>query len=213
MDNRPEFAPADAREAAALIAENPFAVLVTAGPDGIVATHLPLLYDETNGAFGTLTGHLAADNSHAALVTAGLESLAIFTGPHGYISSSWYPRRPDGLRSSAPTWNYSTVHCHGRPEILPETATRRHLAALVEAMERGRADRWRMGELGTGGLERRMPRIIGFSLPVSRLQARFKMSQTEEQPDTAAAIAALRGEDPALAALMARHNPSAGDQD
>ena len=85
--------------------------------------------------------------------------------------------------------------------------TVRHLVDLVEHMENCRDNHWRVGELGPGGMERRLPNILGFELPIERLDAKFQMGQDERLPDTRGAIEALRaGGDAALAELMERHN-------
>ncbi|TIT40027.1 MAG: FMN-binding negative transcriptional regulator, partial [Mesorhizobium sp.] len=85
-------------------------------------------------------------------------------------------------------------------------ATARHLLRLVDVLEKGRADRWRMRELGPGGMERRIPHILGFDLPIERLEAKFKMGQDERLYDTNAAIGTLERSDPALATMMKAHN-------
>ena len=134
----------------------------------------------------------------------------IFNGPHGYISSSWYPEQP--VRDSAPTWNFAVVHCHGRPVQIDEHATARHLLELVDVLEGGREDRWHMRELGLGGMQRRIPNIIGFELAANNLEAKFKMGQDERLYDTRGAIDALRVTEPALAETMVRHNAGRRDE-
>lgn len=110
------------------------------------------------------------------------------------------------MRDSAPTWNFAVVHCHGRPVTLDDHATARHLLQLVDMLEKDRDDRWRMRELGPGGMERRIPHILGFDLPIERLEAKFKMGQDERLYDTSGAIRALEQNDPALATMMKAHN-------
>lgn len=151
---------------------------------------------------------MAAANDHAALLAEGHETVAVFQGPHGYISASGYPRKP--VRDSAPTWNFAVVHCHGRPVPLDQQATARHLLELLEVVEKDRPDRWRMRELGSGGMERRLPHVVGFEMPIVRLEAKFKMGQDERPYDTAAAIEALEPADPALAGMMRKHNAHRG---
>lgn len=208
MYTKPEFAPLSQDEVFALIETAAFATVVTAGPGGLVASHLPFVLHRERGANGTLVSHLAAANAHAGLLTEGRETVAIFQGPHGYISSSWYPRNP--VRDSAPTWNFAVVHCHGRPVPLDTQATARHLLELVDVLEKDRPDRWRMRELGPGGMERRLPHVVGFEMPIARLEAKFKMGQDERLYDTAAAIDALERSDPALAETMRKHNAHRG---
>lgn len=204
MYSKPEFAPLSRDEVFGLIEAAAFATVVTAGPQGLVVSHLPFVLDRERGENGTLVSHLARANPHSTLISEGRETVAIFHGPHGYISPSWYPRNP--VRDSAPTWNFAVVHCHGHPVPLHDHATARHLLQLVDVLEKDRDDRWRMRELGPGGMERRIPGIIGFDLPIDRLEAKFKMGQDERLYDTGGAIGALEQNDPALAAMMKAHN-------
>lgn len=208
MYTKPEFAPLSRDEVFALIEAAAFATVVTSGPGGLVVSHLPFVLHRGRGENGTLVSHLAAANDHAALLSGGHETVAVFQGPHGYISSSWYPHQP--VRDSAPTWNFAVVHCHGRPVPLDRQATARHLLELVEVLEKDRPDRWRMRELGPGGMERRLPHVVGFEMPIARLEAKFKMGQDERLYDTAAAIEALQPADPALAGMMKKHNAHRG---
>lgn len=159
MYSKPEFAPLSRGDVFGLIEAASFATVVTSGPQGLVVSHLPFVLDRTRGGNGTLVSHLARANPHSALIAEGRETVAIFQGPHGYISPSWYPRRP--VRDSAPTWNFAVVHCHGRPVPLEDHGTARHLLQLVDVLEKDRDDRWRMRELGPGGMERRIPHILG----------------------------------------------------
>ncbi|UVK54665.1 FMN-binding negative transcriptional regulator [Mesorhizobium sp. AR02] len=204
MYSKPEFAPLSRDDVFGLIDAAAFATVVTSGPQGLVVSHLPFVLDRTRGANGTLVSHLARANPHSALIAQGRETVAIFQGPHGYISPSWYPRNP--VRDSAPTWNFAVVHCHGHPVPLDDHGTARHLLRLVDVLEKDRDDRWRMRELGPGGMERRIPGIIGFDMPIERLEAKFKMGQDERLYDTAGAIGALEEKDPALATMMKAHN-------
>ena len=208
MYTKPEFAPLSQDEVFALIEAAAFATVVTSGPSGLAVSHLPFVLHRGRGGNGTLVSHLAAANDHAALLAEGRETVAVFQGPHGYISSSWYPRNP--VRDSAPTWNFAVVHCHGRPVPLDRQATARHLLELVDVLEKDRPDRWRMRELGPGGMERRLPHVVGFEMPIARLEAKFKMGQDERLYDTAAAIEALEPADPALAGMMKKHNAHRG---
>ncbi len=208
MYTKPEFAPLSQDEVFGLIEAAAFATVISAGPEGLAVSHLPIVLHRERGANGTLVSHLATANAHAALLAEGRDTVAVFQGPHGYISSSWYPANP--VRDAAPTWNFAVVHCHGRPVPLDTQATARHLLELVDVLEKDRPDRWRMRELGPGGMERRLPHVVGFEMPIARLEAKFKMGQDERLYDTAAAIGALETADPALAGLMRKHNAHRG---
>lgn len=209
MYTKPEFTPLSQEEVLELIRVAPFATMVSAGVEGLFASHLVFLIDPARGEHGTLRSHLAVANPHAAVIAAGCPSIVIFHGPHGYISSSWYPADP--VRDNAPTWNFAVVHCHGRPQALDTPATARQLSDLVEHLERGRPGRWSMSELGREGIQRRLPKILGFEIPIERLEAKFKMGQDEPWPDTRASIRALSDADPELAALITRHNADRTD--
>ena len=199
---KPVYRPEHAGQAHDVIEGAVFGTLVAQGPDGLVATHLPFMVDRDRGPFGTLVSHLAAANPHAELVRAGAEMLAIFVGPEGYVSSSWYPER-----DTAPGMAYAAVHCYGSPAVQDPKGSARNIGRLVETLERGRPDRWRMRELGPGGLASRMPRIVCFEMPIQRLEAKFQMNQEERSGDTRAAIAEIeRRGDSELARLMREHN-------
>ncbi|RZS40860.1 PaiB family negative transcriptional regulator [Herbihabitans rhizosphaerae] len=162
--------------------------------------HLPLVL----GDDGVLIGHLRGNNPYVEVLAAGAPTVAIFTGHHGYVSSSWYPAIG---RDAAPTWNYTAVHCHGIPVLASDDAhTVRCVAALVEHLEGGRPNRWRMRELGVDGIRRRTPKIIGFEMPVHRTETRRMMSDHERPTDTAAAIAVLADVNPGLAQEMAEEH-------
>jgi transcriptional regulator len=146
---------------------------------------------------------MARQNPQHAALRREPQVLAVFTGPSGYVSSSWYSKG----RDMAPTWNYAAVHCHGTLTFSPnDEHTIWTLKVLVNQMERERPNGWRMEELGPGGLERRLPHIIGFEITLASIEARFQMSQYERPTDTAEAIEILKESQPDLADLMQRYN-------
>lgn len=201
MYTRSEFAPLSKDEVFGLIRSCTLATLVSTGPEGFMTSHLPFLIDEQRGEHGTLRSHLARANPHTQLILSGCPSLVVFTGPQGYISPSWYP-----ARDSAPSWNFAVVHCHGRPQPLDTPGTATQLLDLVEQLERDKLQPWSASELGEGGVERRLPRIVGFEIPIERLEAKFKMGQDEHLEDMKAVIRALSEINPSLAQMMSRYN-------
>ncbi|MBB4095650.1 FMN-binding negative transcriptional regulator [Ochrobactrum pecoris] len=209
MYTKPEFAPLSENEVLDLIKATVFATVVTQGDTGLVVSHLPFVLKKSDAGVIKLESHLARANPHSQLIAEGRETVVIFNGPHGYISSSWYPAEP--VRDSAPTWNFAVVHCHGRPVQIDDHATARHLLELVDVLEDGRENRWHMRELGFGGMQRRLPNIVGFALPITRIEAKFKMGQDERLYDTRGAIDVLSITDSALAETMKRHNADRKD--
>lgn len=177
-----------------------FATLITATDGAPVATHLPLMFEE-RGEHGALMGHLARANPQWRAFDGHTEALVIFSGPHGYVSPSWYETQP-----SVPTWNYMVAHVYGAPRVIEEeAAVRRHLLALVERFEAGRPlpyehhyeDDW---------LRRMMQAVVAFELPIARIEGKFKLSQNRSEADrahVAEALAASEAPDErALAAAM-----------
>jgi transcriptional regulator len=166
---------ATARE---LIAAHPFAILVTGGPAGLHVTHLPLLLDAAGAA---LVGHVARPNPHWQAFAQG-ETVAVFQGPHAFVSRGWYRDPADNV----PTWNYATVHVTGRPVIADEAGTRaavERLSARFEDPALPAVQERKMGGLLKG--------IVAFHLPLDRLEVKFKMSQNKP-PEIAGVIAGLK---------------------
>lgn len=95
----------------------PFALLISAGADGVLASHLPLLLEPDEGEFGTLYGHFAKANPHWRELPDGCEALAVFSGPDAYISPSWYPAKAEHGKV-VPTWNYIAVHARGPVRLI-----------------------------------------------------------------------------------------------
>jgi transcriptional regulator len=205
MYTKPVFDPAGTQEVHTFIERTVFGTLVTKSPDSLVISHLIFMLERDRGQYGTLVSHLSKANEHARLIEAGAESAAIFVGEHGYISSSWYPGYP--VRDSAPTWNFSVVHCHGRPQALDAQRATAHLRDAVRHLETGRDKPWRIEELGDEGIARRVANIVAFELPIERLEAKFKLGQDERLADTRAAIDHLQAHgDGELASRMAQAN-------
>ena len=188
----------DAATARQLIADHPFATLVTAPGGDIHVTHVPLLLDE---AGTSLTGHVARANPHWRLLEAA-DSVAVFHGPHAFVSRGWYENPADNV----PTWNYATVHVTGRARLQPAAgnrATLEHLAARFEPPGLPAIDAAKMERLPQG--------IVAFHLPIRALEVKFKMNQNKTAADRAAVIRGLRAagapESVATADWMQAHEP------
>jgi len=172
-----------------LMHDHPFATLVTPAAEEPHVSHLPLLLVSDCEPHGTLLGHFARPNPHWKAAQA-CESLAVFHGPHAYVSPSWYaePAR------AVPTWNYATVHAHGTLELVEDPVeTRAILDALVQRFEGSRAAPWSfaMPERERDAL---VGAIVGFRLRIKRLDAKFKLSQNRPASDRERVIAGLEAE-------------------
>ena len=186
-----------------LMRDNAFAMLVSTGDAGLHVSHIPFLVEE-DGDEVRLLGHLARANDQWRALAAAKEVAAIFQGPHAYVSPGWYEKHP-----SVPTWNYAVVHAHGTVEMMEEAQLHELLMTLSAAYENTRDEPWKMSELPAPYVAGMLQLIVGFTLRVERLEAKFKLSQNRpaEIPRVVAALEA-EGEG-ATAALMRAHAPAA----
>lgn len=192
------FAMSDRVAIARLMHEYPFATLVTAAAPETFISHLPLLLDEGGEPYGTLIGHMARANAHWEHA-ADVESIAIFHGPHAYVSPSWYaePSR------AVPTWNYATIHAQGELEIIRDAAqTRGVLDALVQRFEADRESPWQF-TMPARQRNALVGAIVAFRLRIRRMTAKFKLSQNRPADDQVRVAAALDNEGYADAASVA----------
>ena len=183
------FALREPEQMARLIVEHPFATLVTPGLPEPQVSHLPLQFDPGSGPRGTLLGHMARANPHWEHFGDG-PSVAIFHGPHAYVSPSWYVE-PE---AAVPTWNYCVAHVHGTAELMDDERDKRALLdAMVQRYERERDKPWRL-QLEGRALEAMLGAIVGFRLRVERIDAKFKLSQNRSAEDRERVIVRLREE-------------------
>jgi transcriptional regulator len=192
------FAAKDRATAARLFHEHPFATLVTPATPEPLVTHLPLIHVADCEPHGTLHGHFAQANPHAR-APGRTESLAIFHGPHAYVTPSWYAD-PAG---SVPTWNYAVVHAHGTIELARDPAeTRAVLALLVQRFEAARTAPWKL-DLSASRLAAMVGAIVGFRIKVKRIDVKLKLSQNRTRVDQERVAAGLDAEGYAEAAATA----------
>jgi transcriptional regulator len=182
------FASDDAGAMARLIREHPFATLVTPAEPEPAISHVPLVQEGERPGHATLVGHFARANPHVALA-ASRPSIAIFHGPHAYVSASFYAEPA----AAVPTWNYAVVHAHGTLELVDERETHAIVERLVERFESARAAPWRIGLAGRE-LGAMLGAIVGFRMRITRLDAKFKLSQNRSVEDRRRVIGALAAE-------------------
>ena len=192
------FADADRAASARLMHDHPFATLLTPATPEPFVSHLPLLLHAACEPHGTLVGHFARANPHWQNA-AGVESIAIFHGPHAYVSPSWYVEPAKAV----PTWNYATVHAHGALEVIADAAgARAVLDTLVQRFEGSRPSPWTfaMPERQRDAL---VGAIVAFRMRIRRLDVKFKLSQNRPAADRVRVAAALDAEGYADATAMA----------
>ncbi|HET7556584.1 MAG TPA: FMN-binding negative transcriptional regulator [Rhodanobacteraceae bacterium] len=168
-----------------------FGTLLTHVQGEFVVTHLPLEADAEAGPKGTLRGHVGRYNPQWRDIGDGIPALAIFQGPHAYVSPSWYPGKREDPRQ-VPTWDYVTVHAHGTLRTVNDPdRLYAHLARLVKRNEHGRAEPWKITDAPADYLREQMCHIVGLELRIEKLEGRYKLSQNRDAADQEGARAGL----------------------
>ena len=169
-----------------------WALLTTADAEGApFCTHLAMQWEDDGSPQGSLIGHMARANQHWTLFSRGTPSLALFWGPHAYVSPTWYTPGP-----KVPTWNYVTVHAYGRPEIVEATpAVLMVLTRLAAQFEGTGAEAWGLGRLPPGNAAAQSQNIVAFRMKLERVETKLKLSQNRELEDRHRVIAKLKASD------------------
>lgn len=191
-----------AERPAEIVDQEPFALLVTPAAHGVHATSTPVFF-EREGERDVLVGHMARRNPHAAALEAGQPALAVFWGPHAYVSSRWYQEKPE-----VPTWNY--VQAHVRGVLTPIDDAEGQTAVLrrtAEVLERKGEPPWRL-EDAAERVTFLLPYIRSFRIEIEKIEGVTKLSQTHPLSDRQRVADALSAEgEPggvAIADLMRR---------
>ncbi len=190
--------------------------LVTLGADGLEASHVPMLVDPEPQPFGTLRGHIARANPQWQRAAAGVQALAVFLGPDAYITPAWYEtKRQSG--KVVPTWNYVAIHAYGTLRFYDDADRLLALVTkLTETHEAGRAQPWAVSDAPKDYIAGMLRAIVGFELPIVRLEGKWKMSQNRPPVDRAGVVDGLARQggsgEAAVAALVAAASKPKGGQ-
>jgi transcriptional regulator len=176
----------------AAMKQSELATLVTMTKQGLIATHLPLLLDETKGEFGTLTGHVSRANLQWSETNTDAEALVIFLGLDTYVSPNWYPAKQESGRV-VPTWNYAAIHAYGRltfhedPEWLRTMVTE-----LTKRHEGSFPAPWQVTDAPGVYIDSQLKAIVGFEFQIVRLEGKQKFNQNRSFEDRQGVIEGLR---------------------
>lgn len=183
----------------AFMTRNSFATLVGTLDGSYIATHIPLHIDRSRGPKGTILGHMARANPHGKILDGKSPAMAIFTGPHAYVSPSWYESE-----QKVPTWLYTAVHAYGMPRPLRDPAAlRAHLTHLVDTYEGGLVPPWKLSSQGETYLQGMQRGIVAFEMEIERIEGKFKLNQTKSEADRLGTIAGLQASDDPMAQEVA----------
>src|SRR5574341_702304 len=174
-----------------LIRDQSLAALVTLGPAGLNANHIPFELDPGPAPLGTLRGHVARGNPVWRDYSRDVEALAVFQGPQAYISPSWYPTKRE-TGKVVPTYNYIVVHAYGPMRIIEDRAWLRGLVErLTNRYEAGREEPWKVTDAPAEFVEQMLGGIVGIEIPLTRLIGKWKVSQNRPPADREGVVKGL----------------------
>lgn len=156
--------------------ENSFGILISQSNGKISGTHIPMELDTDENGEDVLVGHIAKANPQTKNLKDKEEILAIFNGPHSYISSSWYQKE------NVPTWNYIAVHVYGKVKIIVGEELLESLKKLVDKYEQNSKNPVSVEKMSSRTLKQ-INGIVGFSIKINEIQAAYKLSQTKKETD------------------------------
>ena len=179
----PAFALTDPQALHRILREYPLGTLVTQGPQGLDADHIPFEFDPDTGPLGTLRAHVARANPVWQQVSSGSPVLVVFRGEQAYVSPNWYPSKHEAHRQ-VPTWNYEVVHAHGTFTAHDDERYLRGLVArLTRHHEMTEPKPWKMSDAPADYLVQMMTQIVGIEVAITALVGKSKMSQNKEARD------------------------------
>lgn len=163
----------DKNEIKSFLRENSFATIVSNDQDHLVATHTPLVLQENEDDF-MLFGHVSKANKHWHVLD-GREVLAIFPGPHAYVSAQWYDH------VNVPTWNYLAVHIYGKAVIIEGEELNNAMREMMKTYEKGFENPMRFDDMPADFRESEMRGVKGFKIVPEKIEAAFKLSQNRDE--------------------------------
>jgi transcriptional regulator len=180
-----------------------FAMLCSSTNGELEASHLPLLLDRNVAPHGRLVGHMARPNGQWKRA-AGLQVMAIFSGPHAYVSPTWYESN-----ETVPTWNYAVVHAYGILRLVEDESRLREIVRrTVDVYERSMPRPWSMDVVPSQHLNKLLLGIVGFEFDIDRIEGKWKLNQNHSVERREKVIRALgvtgRPDDVAVAEMMRR---------
>lgn len=199
-----------APEPRAVVRDHPFATLVSSRDGDMFATATPIYFETDDTAETRLIGHLAGNNPHAAAIADGDRVLAIFAGPHAYVSASWYVDY-----RTVPTWDYVTAQVRGTIHPVDDEQERlRILHHTIRLAEAWNPEPWRLEQVPAATVDQLLPHIRAFRIRADDIAAATKLSQTHPPADRRRIVAGLRARngpgDQDIAALVERLDGTTG---
>lgn len=189
-------------EIKSFLQQNSFGILVSQVNNKPWATHIPLELDKNSYGEDVLTGHISKGNKQWKEFDKNEEVLAIFNGPHTYISSSWYDHE------NVPTWNYIAVHVYGKIRIIEGNELITSLKKLVNKYEATSKNPVAVERMSEKFLKSELKGIVGFEITVTEIQAAYKLSQNRDDKNKERIIYELESRHDNASKKIAEHMKS-----
>jgi len=178
--------------------------LVTMGENGLEASQVPIVFDQSVGEFGTIHGHLSRGNAQWRTADTKVPALIMFSGPDAYISPSWYATKAQ-TEKVVPTWNYQAIHAYGTIEFFEDPDRLLDLVTRLTTKHEGaRTDPWAVSDAPADFIAAQLKGIMGFTLPITRLDGKSKMSQNKSDEDRQGVIRGLNEDGTEQEAIVAQ---------
>jgi transcriptional regulator len=184
----------------ALIRERMFGLLISNGPEGLVANSVPFVLDAAASKLGTLKVHLARANPQWRDLEASPDALIVFQGHDHYITPSWYATKQE-TGKVVPTWNYTMVQAKGRAKLMDDAWLAQQIEELTRALEQRREQPWAVGDAPADFIAMQRRAIVGLEIEILDIRGKWKTSQNRNAADRAGVVAGLEaiGDDDAHA--------------
>jgi transcriptional regulator len=184
-----------------LIESHPLGLLISMGPDGLLANAIPFLLQKSVGPFGTLQAHLARANAQWRNLD-GQNILAVFQGPQSYISPSHYETKRE-TGKVVPTWNYAIVQARGVARLRDDASwLDAQINALTNGHEGHRDHPWEVGDAPRSYIESQLRGIVGIEIEINAIEGKWKVSQNRAEADRRGVAEGLANQAPDMAALV-----------
>ena len=175
----------------ALIRAHPLGLLVSSGPQGLLANAIPFLIDPAASPLGTLRAHVARANGQWRDLVEAPEALAVFQGVEHYISPSWYATK-QATGKVVPTWNYAMVQARGRARVIEDDDwLARQIEALTQGQESRREKPWAVGDAPADFIAMQRKAIVGIEIEIAEIHGKWKTSQNRNAADRAGVVEGL----------------------
>jgi len=173
----------DPDELAAVVKAHPLATMVTRDGDDLVANHIPFLLEGSLKPGAKFVGHIAKNNELWQKADLEKDVLLIFQGVSAYITPNWYPSKQE-THQVVPTYNYAVVHAYGKLNIFHDRAAKLAVVdQLTQTMEKDRSSNWKVDDAPVDFIEKMLDAIVGIDVTVTRIQAKWKISQNRSPAD------------------------------